>query len=438
MSIKRAILITLLALGMGTKAFGQSAWEYLGPEGGFHGRDDLCVTENAVYVGMSEDADAGLGLFRFDGSEWSVFAFEGHKIVGVRVWGANDEHLLVREWGGPEDLLKTWRSEDRGQSWGLAGAVYGVPLAQADSQPDQMICEEFYSADGGWTWNGSNLAGYTIIGHGQAFDPNNDSIAYYTAGLTDESYRIYKSTNGGVMWSEVWLEGFRQLLGIDVEWHDSDHVMACYGIENRVLITSDAGQDWAWKPSSFYSREVLSPPWAPACFFVAGSAADETTYEVWWTSDLGDTWTSYSEGLPTLPGPFWGSWIRIQAHPVDPVLYVALEPSGVWRLDLSGVSGIESESTYMSDPRLVSYPNPSNGDVTIAFQGQGAAVLRSICVVDVMGRVVQTLQAGSDEVTLRWDGRDRGGREVASGVYRVVYFRPEGQIGGSQRVLILR
>jgi hypothetical protein len=38
---------------------------------------------------MSEDADAGLGLFRFDGSEWSVFAFEGHKIVGVRVWGAS-------------------------------------------------------------------------------------------------------------------------------------------------------------------------------------------------------------------------------------------------------------------------------------------------------------------------------------------------------------
>jgi flagellar hook assembly protein FlgD len=78
------------------------------------------------------------------------------------------------------------------------------------------------------------------------------------------------------------------------------------------------------------------------------------------------------------------------------------------------------------------------GSVTIAFQGERGTPLRSIRVVDVMGRVVATLSGGSENATLRWDGRDRQGREVASGVYRIVTLRPDGHVGGSERVLILR
>ena len=406
---------------------------------GFTYADAFFVTEQALYIGQSEEIDTGFGLYRygFDEGEWDLIGFDGYAIFGIVVWGESDENILLRTWDGSGS--GTWRSTDSGVSWVQTGnPLSGLPALQSPADTSRMISETSYSTDSGWTWNESNLTWYLYGGRGQAYDPSNGSVAYYTAGLGDETSRIYRTTNGGAIWSQVWLEGFNQMQGIDVEWDKGAHVMTCNDIQSRVLITSDAGQNWTWRPSPFHPREVLSPPWAASCFFVAGSAADETTYEVWWTSDLGDTWTSYSVGLPILPGPYWNNWIRIQAHPTEPILFVALEPTGVWRLDLSAVSAIDGEELDLAETRLAAYPNPSSGSVTIAFQDNSSLPMRSIRVVDVMGRVVNTLDASSEGTPLRWDGRDRQGREVASGVYRIVTLRPDGHVGESERVLILR
>jgi hypothetical protein len=299
-----------------------------------------------------------------------------------------------------------------------------------------MISAPYFSTDGGWTWQESNL-GWWFSGHSQAFDPNDGMVAYYATHLSDESYRIYKTTTGGASWSEAGI--FPSLLGLDVEGHNGNHVLASpYFISSSVWVSTDAGQSWTWTPAPFRPGVVTSPPWAARTFFAAGSSTDGMVYEMWLTHDLGETWTSFSDSLPPLPGEYWESWMRIQAHPVEPILYVALEPTGVWRLDLSGVSGVDDVRPVGPVERLAAYPNPSSGAVTIAFREEGAPMLRSIRVVDVMGRVVRTLQAGSDQATLRWDGRDRQGRDAASGVYRIVELRPDGHVGGSQQVLILR
>ncbi len=95
----------------------------------------------------------------------------------------------------------------------------------------------------------------------------------------------------------------------------------------------------------------------------------------------------------------------------------------------------------MSPDRLAlkgSYPNPSSGAMTIAFDLADPSEVR-LAVYDVMGRKVATLieqsmQSGIHEV--RWDGRTSNGQPVASGVY---FYRLEaGPQVRTERITIVR
>ncbi len=76
-------------------------------------------------------------------------------------------------------------------------------------------------------------------------------------------------------------------------------------------------------------------------------------------------------------------------------------------------------------------PNPFNPQTRIRFALPHAGAV-SLKVHDVKGRLVRTLVAGNraaGEHLVRWDGRDLGGRSVASGTY---YARL--MFGGESRV----
>jgi flagellar hook assembly protein FlgD len=83
-------------------------------------------------------------------------------------------------------------------------------------------------------------------------------------------------------------------------------------------------------------------------------------------------------------------------------------------------------------------PNPFSGSTEIAFHlaRPGRARLR---IYDVAGQVVATLidgemAAGPHAVT--WDGRDRSGRAVASGLYFYGLSSQDGR--GTRRMMLLR
>ena len=420
-------------------------WEYLGPGFGFRDYSGFCVTEHAIYVGpIDEDNVTGYGLYHyaFDEGEWNQIGFPGLIVIGIGVWGANDESLcvtVVDEW----NPAGTWRSTDGGKSWVevMEGVSY-QPLVQSPVDNSRMIMARLFSTDAGATWAiGAGGPGSGGSFTGQAFDPSIGPLAYMTGEHGFEAYwKVYKTANGGAEWSELWISQHNfgpKVMGVSVDWKDTRRIMVGRGEASGVLITGDGGETWEWIASPHVVRELCSAPWGIGHFAAGGDDPDAGVYEVWWTGDLGATWTPLNDGLPVLPSTVWTSWTQLAAHPVEPILFAALEPTGVWRLDLSDLSGVESGPSDLLSPGFVTYPNPSNGDMTIAFAGASGLPMRSLRVVDVMGRVVQTLQGGADQTTLRWDGRDHAGREVASGVY-VVYLRPDGRVGGSQRVLILR
>ena len=86
------------------------------------------------------------------------------------------------------------------------------------------------------------------------------------------------------------------------------------------------------------------------------------------------------------------------------------------------VTGVESSDNLPAVTAVRSiFPNPFNPFVRIAFDLDRDRPIR-ITVYDLRGRIIKSVldevrPAGSYEMT--WDGHDRGGQKVASGVYYV-------------------
>ena len=84
------------------------------------------------------------------------------------------------------------------------------------------------------------------------------------------------------------------------------------------------------------------------------------------------------------------------------------------------------------------FPNPFNSDTVFRFElPQSGAV--ELTVFNIAGQQVATLVQGQREAgsyTLRWDGRDEGGKGLASGVY--LYRLRAGEQVETRKLLILR
>ena len=84
------------------------------------------------------------------------------------------------------------------------------------------------------------------------------------------------------------------------------------------------------------------------------------------------------------------------------------------------------------------YPNPFNSGTEIGFELSSAAEVE-LAVYGIAGQRVATLLSGWRQAgahLARWDGRDDGGLEVASGIY--IYRLRAGNYQQSRRLLLVR
>ena len=135
------------------------------------------------------------------------------------------------------------------------------------------------------------------------------------------------------------------------------------------------------------------------------------------------------EGTPTCIAEFWSKDQTIGMKPHLAVWYTVVDPTGV-------------EGDVSEVPRFFlsrNAPNPFNPSTTIRFslEESGRATIK---VYDIVGREVRTLvddpfEAGVEQSVV-WDGTDRSGRAVPSGIYfyRIVSGRTE----ETKKMMLLR
>jgi hypothetical protein len=127
-----------------------------------------------------------------------------------------------------------------------------------------------------------------------------------------------------------------------------------------------------------------------------------------------------------------GYWYKVAAIDIHGNVseYVLLGPDGV--------TGEETPETPRASYLSQNYPNPFNPVTSIRF-GLREPARVSLRIYDTAGRLVRVLideARDAGHFTEEWDGRDGGGRAVASGVY---FYRVEaGAFEETRKMVLLR
>jgi hypothetical protein len=93
----------------------------------------------------------------------------------------------------------------------------------------------------------------------------------------------------------------------------------------------------------------------------------------------------------------------------------------------SDTGGPTDTPRSLTEPTI--FPNPFNPRVTVSFEIAARGHV-SLCVYDIRGQLVNTLKnelLGAGPHTVEWNGEDRDGRAVASGVYFIRLETPDVQ-----------
>ena len=146
-------------------------------------------------------------------------------------------------------------------------------------------------------------------------------------------------------------------------------------------------------------------------------------------------------------GPMAAAWVSITQVVTDGSLSLEFvhglqDPAikGIEVVDVTNVvSAVDEEDRIPSRFALLgAYPNPFNPSTSIAFELPSSTTVR-LGIYDLQGRLVRrlvegTLPAGRHDIV--WDGRDRGGRTVGSGIY--LYRFLAGDLQETRKIMLVK
>lgn len=368
--------------------------------------DDRVLFAHAPLSGFLRSEDGG--------ATWTRLALSA---ISASSSGAREE--LVAGAGEPlvyyaldKGDARVYRSTDLGMSWqALAtGLVRAVAVNPADG-------------------NLVFVAG--LSGTQVRFDPLQWSLTIMT-GLSENDLR--RSRDGGQHWEALGqVSGEEQVLRLAMHPLDADRLYAATG--QGLYLSTDQGETWerllAAELSDSWAAAIRFDPTDPAviCYL--------TGRHLYYTAVRGRNWTDL---LAEAAAPAWVTDAEID--PVDPRYLVAAMPQGVYRCLLPTVQTAVAPSAEGRLPRHLAlrqnYPNPFNASTLVPYALDSGGPME-LAVFDLLGRRMRVLLHGTakaGEGAVRWDGRDDGGRAVASGVYLAV-LDGAGQ-RQTRRMLLLR
>jgi photosystem II stability/assembly factor-like uncharacterized protein len=291
-----------------------------------------------------------------------------------------------------------FRSNDGGSSWtstnngspldtnptiALAGSFQNAEVVYAATSPGQTRGHIFLTENGGETWKDitGNLPDRFPMD--LAVDPSGDQIAYVTFGGFGSSH-VFVTPNSGDSWVDI-----GQGLPDVPTWS----VIVDPDFSNQIFVGNELG--------------------------------------VYVSIDGGNSWEEFTDGLPEVVFA-----MDLTISPSNRVLRVATHGNGFYE------TALPLPETRRPIPETITlaqnYPNPFNQGTRIDYYLSEPSSVQ-LRIYNVMGREVATLvnqDEGRGWHFRNWDGIDRDGQRVASGLY--VYRLIAGNEEKSRTMLLLK
>jgi hypothetical protein len=144
--------------------------------------------------------------------------------------------------------------------------------------------------------------------------------------------------------------------------------------------------------------------------------------------------------LAPLPGAAPGAFITVgldlQAQPGETITASYVDPTDPTDVSSASIKVVAGE---LHVDRFYASPNPAEGDITFAFEGEGLADVLTVAVYDLQGHLVWSGEAVS-ALSATWDGRAERGDLVANGAYIYVISASAGtsRFSGKGTVFVRR
>jgi photosystem II stability/assembly factor-like uncharacterized protein len=288
------------------------------------------------------------------------------------------------------------------------------------------------TTNGGITWTGRSVADVasTLIDV-HFFDENTGIATGGTGSSLDGDAVVIRTEDGGETWTRVYRSTRGPSISGEWGWKISfptpevgyisvETINNPSGLDAKVLKTVDGGRTWT--PLSV-TGSVSSAGLQGIGFITPdiGWASGRGVTSL--TTDGGVTWQQLQHyNQTTQTGQLDGAINRF--YMVNESLAYAIGQR-TYRISGYGNVGTDIELGEAVPDRFTlgtSYPNPFTDQVNLPYTLDEAAPVR-FSVIDVTGRLVhegplQTQPPGS--YTFTWNGKDKAGRDVASGTYLVL------------------
>lgn len=146
----------------------------------------------------------------------------------------------------------------------------------------------FRTTDGGATWLNANPNPGVIVGMSNSIDAIDGNTAWLTSTNSGSTF-IYKTTNGGVLWQQVYISTQTRIFGLKMT-NASNGFAFGDPISNvwQLLLTTNGGMNWQLSPNA--------PPAANIETCLPGSF-QVSLPNIWWGTSITTVYRSTNSGL---------------------------------------------------------------------------------------------------------------------------------------------
>lgn len=215
----------------------------------------------------------------------------------------------------------------------------------------------------------------------------------------NEPARLFRTTNGGTVWTDI-TSGLPDSLyytSVEIAENDANTIfvtMAGFSSGNKVFRSTDGGVTWINISYNLPNIPVNCIKYIPGG---TGDMMIATDLGIYVLPALSTTWSSQSLGLPNVIV----SDIEFNV-PLNKI-YVSTFGRGIWATDLDVfTNSIAAPATQVS---MNLYPSPNNGSFTLEIAGDAATEIYTLEIIDVMGKIVHTQSlSGSTRYAVHFTG----------------------------------